>query len=140
MFDDEEHIARARALLMDYRAGTVDLVAPDHITSEVLNSLWKGIRIGRIASAAAEAAMYEFLALDLRVAGGALRYVSAYRTAIEFDCAFYDALYVSLARDSKYQLIYADDKLRSKLLGRFEYGLWIEDYVSPRGTRVASDG
>ncbi len=139
MFEDEAHIVEARSVLADYQAGAIELVSPDHLIHEVLNGLRNGVLKQRITEADAIESMYDFLSLHIRSVGGSARNITGLYTALDLNCAYYDALYVALANESRIQLIYADGKLRNSLFGRFEHGLWIEDYVSPSTSQVPSD-
>src|SRR5690606_33716176 len=108
LFDDEDHVASARAILQNYQLATIDLVAPDHINHEVLNALRTGVRMDRLSRQRAEAAMRDFLALEIPVVGGTQIYVAGFEAALQFDCAFYDGLYVALAQQANCWFVHAD--------------------------------
>ncbi|MCX6020737.1 MAG: hypothetical protein NTZ05_03225 [Chloroflexi bacterium] len=48
--------------------------------------------------------------------------------AQRFGCSLYDGVYLALALARDCPLIYADNRLRNALRGRFPLALWIEDY------------
>ena len=129
LFDDEDFTVEARNVLLDYQSGRIDLLAPDHLYHEVLNALRTGVRMERLRPDDAEGAMQDFLSLGVPTVAGPSLFVSGFRTALAFDCAFYDGLYLTLADQAGCPLIHADRRLRNTLQGTFPNERWIEDYT-----------
>lgn len=129
LFEDEDFTVEVRNVLLDYQSGRIDLLAPDHLYHEVLNALRTGVRMDRLHADDAEDAMQDFLNLGVPTVAGPSLFVSGFRTALAYDCAFYDGLYLALADRADCPLIHADRRLRNTLHGTFPYERWIEDYI-----------
>jgi hypothetical protein len=41
--DDEDHITEARSILRQYQQGNVDIIVPEHLIHEVVNTLVVGV-------------------------------------------------------------------------------------------------
>lgn len=127
MFDDETHTREADAVLRAYQRGELDLLAPDHLYHEALNALRTGVRMQRITERRARGMMLDFLALRIPTVPGTRLFETAFDVALRYDCAFYDALYLTLADLAGCQFVHADRRLRNALAGRFARELWIEE-------------
>ena len=130
LFDDEDFTAEAREVLLAYQTGHLDLLAPDHLYHEVLNALRTGVRMQRLDAHDAEEAMHDFLALAIPTVAGPRLIVAGFRYALNYDCAFYDDLYLALADQADCPLMHADRRLRNTLQGRLPNELWIVNYTS----------
>ena len=69
----------------------------------------------------------EFLALELETLGDDDLVILAYEIAHEYDCAFYDALYLALAQEMGVPLITADGRLFRRVRA-ISTVLWIGDF------------
>jgi predicted nucleic acid-binding protein len=129
--NDEEFAYEADALLRAFHEETVSLYAPDHIRYEVGNALRNAVRRERITDAQGRRALSMFLAWQIPTTTNDDLIRAAYDHAIEFDCAFYDGLYLALASETGTPLVHADQRLRNTLIGRFDLELWIGNLELP---------
>jgi len=105
----------ALQLLRRYVKGEIRFVVPDLFWAELANLLWKAVRQGRCAKAAAEAALASLQERNLPTVSSRGLLDLAFAIATAFDRTVYDSLYVALAVQSKGQLITADERLANAL-------------------------
>jgi predicted nucleic acid-binding protein len=115
-------------LKADYVSGAVELCAPAFLVEEVANSLWRAVKLGRLAE---EDALEALIALgDMKIVLEDVDWEQAGQ-ALEIACklklAVYDACYVFLAKKMKAQLVTADDRLYESANREFRV-LHIKDY------------
>lgn len=108
----------ASTLLSDMAAGSVTLVAPEHLVGEVGNGLRKWVAQGVLGADDAMSALDAIIALDLELIGGAERWFRILRAALDWGVTTYDALYVLLALDFDAELVTADTRLADAALGK----------------------
>ncbi len=125
---DEDFAQEADTLLTAFSLGQVALISPHHIHYEVSNALRTAVHRHRLAEARARQAMLEFLELEIPTVVGTQLIVRGWSSALQYDCALYDGLYVALADMMGSQLIHADGRLRNTLAQRFPLELWVEDF------------
>ena len=114
----EALVAEAFRLLERWETGEVRLIVPDLFWAELGNLLWKAVRQGRAAKAAAQAALGSLQDRKLPTVASLDLIDLAFRIANAFDRSVYDSLYVALALHSRGQLITADEKLANALAAR----------------------
>lgn len=125
---DEDHVREAHAVLLDFREGRLQLLAPHHIRYEVPSAILGAVRRNRLPADVGATAVRQFLSWDiLTVASGEL-IQAGYGYAIRFGCSLYDGLYLALAELTSSHFIFADRRLRNALADGFPLALWIEDY------------
>jgi predicted nucleic acid-binding protein len=105
-------------LLGRWARGESRLIVPDLFWAELGNLLWKAVRQGRYAMAAAEAALGSLKEGNLATVSSLTLLDQAFGIANTFDRTVYDSLYVALALESKAELITADEKLANELAAR----------------------
>ena len=108
-FLEEGGSAEAEALLERDNA-----IAPDLVVAEVLNAIWKNVRMGRIVPAQMKfvaAALPGRFSLIVPLHAVAVR---AGEIAIELDHPIYDCLYVALAEQERCAFVTADERLYRK--------------------------
>ena len=90
-------------------------VAPDLITAECINILWKKVRNGELSPSEAELAanMLAKSGWDLRSAAPYMS--SALRLSIALDHPAYDCLYLVMAAAEGFELVTADERLLRKV-------------------------
>ena len=130
LFNDEDNIEESLQILRTFQRGDINLLAPEHIYYEVLNSLKSGIIRNRVSEADARAAMEDFLALPITTVSGPTLLRNAFEIAVRYDTPYYDSLYLALADSEQCPLIHADRRLHNTLAGRFPREVWIEEYES----------
>jgi predicted nucleic acid-binding protein len=126
---DEQHATAALALLTHFTAGQVALFAPEHIRYEVaatLTSATLGNR-PRLRRRVAERSIDAFLALGVQTVGTDALIRDAFRLVHQYRVAFYDALYLALARDLDIPLITADRRFYQRVR-QLPTMIWIENY------------
>ena len=111
-------------------AGADDVVAPDLLTVEAGNVLWKKARLGNVTAADAEEILGRIAdgaAVQLRPSNPLARV--AWRLATELDHPIYDCFYLALAVTEEACLVTADRRFHQRvaagpLAGRMA---WVED-------------
>jgi predicted nucleic acid-binding protein len=126
--DDEDHIAEARSILRQYQQGSIDIVVPEHLIHEVINTLVVGVRRGRISLTDAKSAVSDVFLLAMPTASAAMLADSGFDYAFRYGPTFYDAQYLALADLAGCPFVHADRRLHNTLAGRFPREVWIEDY------------
>jgi predicted nucleic acid-binding protein len=124
---DEDFVQPALALLRNFEVGTLDLVAPLHVEYEVSSAIRNAVRTRRISPTQGRAAIENLFALDLPTVHHANLILAGYDEALRFGCSVYDGLYLALAEAARCAFVYADQRLRNTLAGRFPLAVWIED-------------
>jgi predicted nucleic acid-binding protein len=126
--EDEPNVPEALTVLDDYQNGQINLLAPEQIRYEVPAAIRTAVLRSRKSPAEGREQVDAFLSLPLRTVRSSSLILRAYDLSLAFNCSLYDGLYVALAEVSRCPLIFADAALRAKLLSRFQWALWIEDY------------
>ena len=126
---DEDYADQAGALLSQFRQGDIKLVAPEQIRYEVASAITVATRgrAPRLTLEQGRRAIGEFLALDLETLGDDELVRLAYGITHEYDCAFYDALYLALAQEMGVPFITADGRLYRRVRA-IPTVLWISDF------------
>ncbi|HVA20003.1 MAG TPA: type II toxin-antitoxin system VapC family toxin [Solirubrobacteraceae bacterium] len=114
---DEPDADQAARLLLAFTENRVALLAPRQIRHEVPSSITVAT-LGaqpRLSVADGEAAIQEFLGLDLLLTDDAYLAVSAYYLVHQLRIAYYDALYVALSQRHTIPFVTADNKLYTRV-------------------------
>ncbi|MDQ3700820.1 MAG: type II toxin-antitoxin system VapC family toxin [Chloroflexota bacterium] len=114
---DEEHLVQADQLLYGLAAGRLTLAAPVHIHYEFPSALLSAHRrrAPRLSRLEAEAAITEFLATGVTLYHTTQLVSDAVPLVFEHDIAFYDAIYVALARALPARFVTADRRLYEQI-------------------------
>ncbi|MGH4015409.1 MAG: type II toxin-antitoxin system VapC family toxin [Pseudonocardiaceae bacterium] len=107
----------AATLLDEMTAGTVALLAPEHLVGEVVNGLRKRVAQKILTAEDACAALEAISHLELTFVGGAGRWFRCLPAALDWGITVYDALYLLLARDFDAELVTADERLHTAATG-----------------------
>ena len=126
---DEAHADIAFLLLDRFAGGTVQLIAPQHIRSEVPSAITVATRgrQPRLTPEQGDAAIDEFLTLALPTVDDDQLVRAAYATAQAYGCAFYDGLYLALAQRLGVRFILADDRFH-RLIRHLPLVIRLSDY------------
>lgn len=126
---DEADTDKARLLLTRFAQGKAELVAPDYIRYEVPSAITVATqgRQPRLTQQQGQEAIEEFLSLQIRTLDSNELILAAYPLAHQYGCAFYDALYVSLANKLSLPFITADRRLYRRI-HHLPSIIWIGDY------------
>lgn len=128
---DEEYSDEALAVLEDLSNGLIELFAPEQIAAEVGSALSVASARGRLLQSAAAASLTTFLAYRLTTTPSRHLAEEAFALSHQHGCAFYDMLYLALAKRMDVRLLMADQKLRERV-GHLPEVLWITDYARQR--------
>lgn len=107
---DEEYADVAALLLREFVAGAIELVAPGQIRSEVPSAIIAAVirRQGRLTAEQGEAAIREFLSLGIITVDRDDVILATFPLVQQYGIAFYDALYLALARALRLPRLTAD--------------------------------
>ena len=118
----ERYTDKADSLLRDFINQDVELIAPDLIVGKIGNALWKrSVLIRDISVDYAREAYRAFGALGLPLHPSSGIAARALTLAVQEQHRIYDALYVALAEAQGCEFITADEKLVSKMSGKFSF-------------------
>jgi predicted nucleic acid-binding protein len=127
---DETDAEIAMLLLDRFADGEVQLIAPQHIRSEVPSAITVATRgkQTRLTPEQGEAAIEEFLAIGVRTIDDDSLVRATYAAARQYDCAFYDGLYLALAHRLGVRFVLADDRFYARI-NQLPFVVWISDYT-----------
>jgi predicted nucleic acid-binding protein len=126
---DEEFTVESLAILQEFGAGRLSLLAPDQIRYEVASAIAVATigRQPRLNRDEGQRAIEEFLSLGLILQSDGALIMDAYALVHRFGCALYDALYVALAEREGVDFITADARLYQRVRD-LPFIIWIGDY------------
>ena len=110
-FVDEVDDQKARRLLADSVIGSLSLLAPALIYTEVANILWKKHRQGVLTANQARQKMAELQSVHLAISTDAALLDDALRLAMQHHRSVYDSLYLALSLREDCPFVTADEKL-----------------------------
>jgi predicted nucleic acid-binding protein len=116
---DELFVKEAESLLASYLHGEIPFVVPDLFWIELANALWKAVWKGKIEAATAARGYTKIADLDIPTVASFDLVPLAMQIAIRYGPTAYDSLYVALARESRMDLMTADERLANALAPRF---------------------
>lgn len=125
---DEDLSADAATIRDDLAAARITVVVPDHFRVEVGNAIRNALRPNRLTVETARRAMTTLATLPVYPVPLDDLIVPAFDAAVHYDCALYDALYLSLAERLSCSFVHADRRLHNTLAGRLAHEVWVEDY------------
>lgn len=127
---DEEYAQEAAILFDRLSDGDIAVIVPSHFQAEVSNAVRNAVRGRRSTIQDARNALANLLSLNISSIPMDELLLDGLEYALRYDCAFYDALYLSLADQIGCPFVHADGRLHNTLAGRFPRELWIGDYVT----------
>ncbi len=101
----------AAQLLTELAAGSLSLIAPDHVVGEVGNGLRKRVAQQVLTAEEARDALEALSDLGLELVSDSTRWFRCLSAALNWQLTTYDALYVLLAQDLESELVTADARL-----------------------------
>lgn len=125
---DEQYTDKADLLFSRFEQGDIQLIAPRLITYEVPAAIKRGAVRAKAGKEVWQAALSSFQSLGLSIIDDSDAKYEAIRLAINYACAYYDALYLLLAEDLGCPFVTADDRLWRALRTRVEYLLLLASY------------
>ena len=115
----------ARRILDDYRAGAIDLVAPDLLNAEVGNIVWKKQTYQGLGPDDAKAVIDAFRSLVIAFTPTVDLLTDAYSLAITHQRTIYDSLYLALSVREACQFVTADEKLVNAVGAAIPTVVWL---------------
>ena len=110
---------QALQLFQRHLSGEIEFIVPDVFWAEVGNVLWRGIRQQRWQGDKAEAVAADLWTQDFQTVPSRVLVPEAFSIALTYSRNIYDCLYAALARESRADLITADERLANALAARF---------------------
>lgn len=129
VLNDEDFASEAGDLLVWNQFARVRFTAPAHIQYDVGNALRVAVRPGRISLEDAKLGYDRFLTIRIQLVSSEELLRDAFDISTQYDCAFYDGLYLALSAGTGFPLVHADGRLRNTLDGRFPNERWIADFL-----------
>jgi len=125
----EEHTDKARLILRRFSQGEIRLLAPSHIRVEVPSAISAATlgRTARITPQQGQAAIEEFLSIELQTVESAELVLPAYSLVHQHRVSLYDALYLALAEQLGVPLVIADRSFYQRVR-TLPTVLWLGDY------------
>ncbi len=126
---DEDNVDEAALVLERFSEGQISLFAPTHIQYEVASAI-TAATIGqnpRLSQAEGEAAIDEFLTIQMNVVDDSKIIVDAYKLVHQYGCSFYDCLYLALSQQLNIPFITADNRLYQRIK-KLPNVIWVADY------------
>jgi predicted nucleic acid-binding protein len=102
---------RADDLYLRYTRGDLRFIVPDLFWAEILNVLWKTVRLGRWPQAAAMLALAQVQQWDFPTLRHQDVLHDALAIALSYDRTAYDSIYLAIARMTNSPLLTADERL-----------------------------
>lgn len=110
-FVPEPNSMRARTILTQYQNGQVALIAPDSITAEVANVLWRKHSTQHLSPADGQVILDTFRSLHLTTYPVTDLLDVAYAQSIRLRQSVFDMLYLALAQRERCPYLTADEEL-----------------------------
>ncbi len=127
---DEDLAQESQVVRGDLMNGRIEVIVPEHFRLEASNAIRNALRPRRLSIERARTAFETVASLPVQSIPLLDLIEAGFESALSYDCALYDALYLTLAEQIGCPLIHADRRLRNTLAGRFPRELWIEDYAA----------
>jgi predicted nucleic acid-binding protein len=131
----EPYSVEAHAILEDYQAATLTLLAPDLLYAEVGNIVWKKHRFQNLAAVDAEEVLAAFRLVTFQVTACAALLEEAYRLAVTHQRTVYDAMYLALSLREHCHWGTADERIVNALGATFPQIVWVANW--PQRTTLA---
>jgi predicted nucleic acid-binding protein len=127
----EPYSDEAQAILDGYKAGEINLLAPDLINAEVGNIVWKKHRLQNLDVEDAQEIINTFKTLGFTFTSSIALLGEAYKIAVTHDRTVYDMMYVALSKQEECQFITADERMVNAIGTHFPEVVWIANWRNP---------
>ena len=124
---DEYGADQALYLLSEFVEGHLGLQAPALIDYEFINAMWVAGKTGRIGLDDRDAAVKNFLNIDITRTGILEFYEAILTIATKYHRSCYDAAYLALAETTGARFVTSDKKLFNSVQKNIKSITWIED-------------
>jgi predicted nucleic acid-binding protein len=125
-FLPEEDSEQALLLRDSYLEGSLALIAPDLMLSELANVLWK--RRDLIDKDTSLLMLGDLLALGIDIVPSEGLVALAYSLAWQYDRTVYDSLYLALAKSKNCRMITADERLYNAVGASLPFVSWLREW------------
>ncbi len=133
----EPHSDEARKILDGYKAGNINLLAPDLINAEVGNIVWKKHRLQDLSTTDAQEIIDTFRTIIFTLTPSAVLLGEAYHLAVTHERTVYDMMYVALSKRESCRFVTADERMVNAIGKSFSDMLWVADWsgsIDPAGS------
>jgi predicted nucleic acid-binding protein len=121
---DETGLAEADRLFEARILGTITLIAPQHIESEVANSIRKAVLNDRIDRTKGDGLLAQWLGTSsarLRLVPTAPLLPAAWPLAFDYGVTLFDGMYIALADQLGIDLVVADERMLRSPAGKLPF-------------------
>lgn len=125
---NEPFSTEARHILAGYQSGVLTLLAPDLITAEVGNILWKKHSFQGVGRVDVQQMLNAYRAIGLTVVSLDPLLDSAFQLAIAHGRTVYDMVYLALSIQRGCQFVTADDRLYNAVHATFPQIVRLADW------------
>ena len=126
----EPYSDEARKILDEYKAGEINLLAPDLINAEIGNIVWKKHRLHALSIEDAREIINTFKTISFSFTSNADLLDEAYDLAITHERTVYDMMYVALSKKVNCQFVTADERMVNAIGSHFPKIVWIANWFS----------
>ena len=126
----EPYSDEARKILDEYKAGEINLLAPDLINAEVGNIVWKKHRLQALNVEEAREIIDTFGNITFTFTSCTDLLNKAYDLAIAHERTVYDMMYVALSQKENCQFVTADERMVNAIGSHFPNVIWIANWFS----------
>ena len=127
----EPYSDEARTILNGYKSGEINLLAPDLMSAEVGNIVWKKHRLQNLDVEDAQAIIDTFKTIGFIFTPNRALLSEAYNLAVTHDRTVYDMMYVALSKQENCQFITADERMVNAIGTHFPEVVWIANWHNP---------
>ena len=124
----EPYSDEAHKILDGYKAGEINLLAPDLINAEVGNIVWKKHRIQDLSIEDAQEIIDTFKTITMTLTSSADLLEGAYNLAVIHERTVYDMMYIALANRENCQFVTADERMVNAVGEHFPNVVWIANW------------
>ena len=117
--DDEDLVPQAFSLFRRYEVGEIAFIVPDIFWAEFGNIAWKAVRRQRWPVSTALTSIDRLRACDFSTLASKSLLQSAFEISSEYGRSVYDSLYIALAKETRLEMITADERLVNAMGSRF---------------------
>ncbi|CAN5156915.1 type II toxin-antitoxin system VapC family toxin [soil metagenome] len=101
---------KARQILLEYKQGLWEFLAPDLIYAEYGNIIWKKQIFQSFDEADANSALEDFQDIQFTITHTRFIFKEAFQIAVKHKRTFYDSLYLALSVKENCEFVTADEK------------------------------
>ncbi len=119
---------KARQILLEYKKGLWEFLAPDLIYAEYGNIIWKKQVFQGFNPNDADAALKDFQNIPFILTPVRAIFTEAFQIAVRYKRSFYDSLYLALSVRETCGFVTADEKFYNSVRGGFPEIILLSDW------------